>query len=257
MESGERVAIVTGGGRGIGKCIAKRFLEEGLTVVIAEIDKKTGKETEQELKGLGEVHFLQTDISREDSVKQTIGYAAKRFGRLDILVNNAGISLDKEVTLLSLDEWNEVVGTNLTGAFLCSKYAVPHLKKTRGVIVNISCTRAVVSKPHSEAYSASKGGIIALTHAMVSSLGPDIRVNCISPGWIEVDSCSNNGNGNGNGMNRYKPTEKDHKNHPAGRVGIPEDVSSLVYFLASPEASFITGANFIVDGGMTRKMQYM
>jgi NAD(P)-dependent dehydrogenase (short-subunit alcohol dehydrogenase family) len=135
---------------------------------------------------------------------------------------------------------------------LCSKYAYPYLKKEKGVIINIASTRAFMSEPNTEAYSASKGGIYALTHALAISLGPDIRVNCISPGWIEVSEWKK--------KSLRKPaelTELDHKQHPAGRVGRPEDIASLVLYLISDEAGFITGANFIVDGGMTRKMIYL
>jgi NAD(P)-dependent dehydrogenase (short-subunit alcohol dehydrogenase family) len=138
------------------------------------------------------------------------------------------------------------------GAFLCAKHALPYLKEQKGVIINIASTRSLMSEPNTEAYSASKGGIVALTHAMAASLGPDIRVNCISPGWIDVSEWRKRSL-----RHKGELTAADHAQHLAGRVGVPSDVAELALFLASPEASFITAANFIVDGGMTRKMIYV
>jgi NAD(P)-dependent dehydrogenase (short-subunit alcohol dehydrogenase family) len=247
-----RTAIVTGGGQGIGKAITKKFLEEGIKVVIAEIDEEAGKETETEFKSLGEIKFIQTDISKEETVQPMVSQTVKSFGKLDILINNAGIWINKPVTELAVDEWNNVIGVNLTGAFLCAKHAVPHLRKSKGAIINIASTRACMSEPHTEAYSASKGGIVALTHALAVSLGPNVRVNCISPGWIEVSEWEKK-----SVRRKAELTALDHSQHPAGRVGTPEDIASLVLFLVSPENSFITGANFIIDGGMTRKMIYI
>jgi NAD(P)-dependent dehydrogenase (short-subunit alcohol dehydrogenase family) len=248
----KRVAIVTGGGQGIGKAIAKKFLENHISVVIAEIDESAGKETEEEYLSLGEIKFIKTDVSKEEEVKNMVEETVNTFGKINYLINNAGIGINKHISELTLEEWNRVLGVNLTGAFLCSKYAYPYLKKEKGVIINIASTRAFMSEPNTEAYSASKGGIYALTHALAISLGPDIRVNCISPGWIEVSEWKK--------KSLRKPaelTELDHKQHPAGRVGRPEDIASLVLYLISDEAGFITGANFIVDGGMTRKMIYL
>jgi NAD(P)-dependent dehydrogenase (short-subunit alcohol dehydrogenase family) len=254
MSLQKKVAIVTGGGQGIGKAIAKRFLEEGLKVVIAEIDEEAGKETEAEFKPLGSILFVQTDVSSEDSVKNLTEETKNSFGSIDVLVNNAALA-DPEnspITELSLEDWNKTISTNLTGAFLCAKHSVPYLRKTKGTIINIASTRALMSEPNTEAYSAAKGGILALTYALAISLGPDIRVNCISPGWIEVSEWKKQ-------AKRRKPelTEQDHQQHPAGRVGKPEDIASLAVYFVSPEAAFITGANFVVDGGITKKMIYL
>jgi NAD(P)-dependent dehydrogenase (short-subunit alcohol dehydrogenase family) len=247
-----RVAIVTGGGQGIGKAIVKKLLGDGLRVVIAEMDEEAGRETLGEYHGLGECVFMHADISDEAEVKAVVRETVTSFRRLDALINNAGIFINKPLAKVSLAQWNRVLAINLTGAFLCSKYAALHLAKTRGSIVNIASTRALMSEPDTEAYSASKGGVVALTHSLALSLGPDVRVNCISPGWIEVSGWK---------MRRTRSAAKlsqmDHKQHPAGRVGRPEDIASLTAYLISPEAGFITGANFIVDGGMTRKMIYV
>jgi len=248
----EKVAIVTGGGQGIGKAITKKFLENGISVVVAEIDESAGKEVEEEYSSLGKVKFIKTDVSKEEDVKNMVDETIKIFGKINYLINNAGIGINKHISELSLEDWNRVIGVNLTGTFLCSKYSYPYLRKEKGVIINIASTRAFMSEPNTEAYSASKGGIYALTHALAVSLGPDIRVNCISPGWIEVSEWKKKS------LRRLPElTELDHKQHPVGRVGKPEDIASLVLYLVSDDAGFITGANFIVDGGMTRKMIYL
>jgi NAD(P)-dependent dehydrogenase (short-subunit alcohol dehydrogenase family) len=253
MSLQNKVAIVTGGGQGIGKAITKRFLEERMKVVIADIDEEAGKETEAEFKHLGSIRFFNADVSDEDSVQNLIIETKRSFDGIDVLVNNAAWSEPNNapITELSLEDWNKILSINLTGAFLCTKHSVTHLRKNRGIIINIASTRALMSEPNTEAYSAAKGGIVALTHALAISLGPDIRVNCISPGWIEVSEWKKQ-------ATRHKPelTEQDQKQHPVGRVGKPEDVASLAVYLASPEATFITGENFVIDGGMTKKMIY-
>jgi len=247
-----QVAIITGGAQGIGRQTAETLLKHGYRVIIADVDNQAGEETLADLKLYGTVHFIQTDVSDEIDVIKLIEKAIKLFGHIDVLVNNAGIGINKPLTDLSLKEWNKVIGTNLTGSFLCSKYAVPHLRVMQGSIINICSTRAFMSESDTEAYSASKGGIFALTHAMAVSLGPDIRVNSISPGWIEVSELKKK-------ENRKIPihTEQDNLQHPAGRVGRASDVSSVILFLVNPENSFITGQNFVIDGGMTRKMMYV
>lgn len=247
-----KVAVITGGAQGIGKAIAKTFLEKGCTTVIADIDAEAGGETVEEYANLGIIDFIRTDVSCEEEVGKLIELTATRFSRLDILVNNAGISANLPMESLRLEEWNRVIGVNLTGPFLCAKHAAAYLRERNGAIVNIASTRAFMSEPGTEAYSASKGGIVALTHSLALSLGPDVRVNCISPGWIDARGWKKR-----NRRDQAKLSEADHEQHPAGRVGKPEDIAAVAAFLVSGEASFITGANFIVDGGMTRKMIYI
>jgi len=168
--------------------------------------------------------------------------SARSFGRLDALINNAGIAdpSGTPVEKLALKDWNRKIAVNLTGVFLMTKHCTPHLRRARGAIVNIASTRALQSEPHTEAYAAAKGGVVALTHALAMSLGPRIRVNCVSPGWIA----------------KARLSRKDHAQHPAGRAGRPEDIGEVIAFLISEAAGFITGQNFVVDGGMTRKMIY-
>lgn len=254
MSLPKKVAIVTGGGQGIGKAIAKRFLEDGLNVVIAEIDEEAGKETEIELTSMGSIRFIPTDTSDEASVENLVQETNKVFNRIDILVNNAARADPENSPIedLSLEDWNKTISINLTGVFLCAKHCVRYIKPNQGAIINIASTRALMSEPHTEAYSAAKGGIVALTHALAISLGPDIRVNCISPGWIDVRDWQKQAT-----RQQSELSEQEHQQHPVGRVGKPEDVASLVAYLGSPEAAFITGANYIIDGGMTRKMIYL
>ena len=247
------VALVTGGAQGIGRAIAQRFLQGGMNVVIADCDAAACEETEAALSPLGGVAAIPCDVSVENDVKNVISRVSDRFGRLDTLVCNAGITPPGiPVTGLSLEQWRRVIDVNLTGCFLCVKYAVPLLEQSNGSIITMASTRHLQSEPHTEPYSASKGGIVALTHALAISLGPKIRVNCISPGWIETADWKKQGS-------RSTPnlTAKDHAQHPAGRVGTPPDIAAMAVFLASPEAGFITGQNFVIDGGMTRKMIYV
>lgn len=247
-----RVALITGGGQGIGRAIARRFLEAAMRVVLAEVDREAGLEAQADLQALGEVLFIQTDVADEDSVRKTVQEAVETFGRLDVLVNNAGIGCGKPVTDLKLEEWNRVIGVNLTGAFLCAKHAAFHLEKSKGVILNIASTRAHMSERDTEAYSASKGGILALTHALSISLGPAVRVNCISPGWINVSEWKKKSK-----RREADLSAEDHEQHACGRVGKPEDIAALALFLVGEESGFITGSEFVVDGGMTRKMIYV
>lgn len=244
-----KVAIVTGGGQGIGKAIVRAFLEHGCGVIIAEIDEEAGRKTEHELAGMGPARFMQCDAGHEESVRSCVQTTASDFGQIDFVINNAGIGIWKPVTNLTLDEWNRVLATNLTSIFLFAKYAAPHLRKARGTIVNIASTRAFMSEPNTESYSASKGGVVSLTHSLAISLGPDVRVNCVSPGWIDVAQW------------KKTPTASDvrdidHQFHPAGRVGKPEDIAAMAVFLCSGQSTFITGQNFTIDGGVTRKMIY-
>lgn len=228
----QKAALVTGGAQGIGSDIAQLLSQRGYRVAIADVKPARA----------GGMLFIRCDISREAAVRACVRQVVKRFGRLDALVNNAGIAspANGPVEKLALADWNRRIGVNLTGAFLMTKHAVPHLRRVRGAIVNIASTRALQSEPNTEAYAATKGGLVALTHALAMSLGPKVRVNCVSPGWIA-----------------HTPVKKrDHEQHPVGRVGRDRDVAELVAFLLSDAAGFATGQNYVLDGGMTKKMIY-
>jgi NAD(P)-dependent dehydrogenase (short-subunit alcohol dehydrogenase family) len=247
-----RVALVTGGGQGIGRGIALHLAANGCTVVIFDLDAEAAIETADEANG--RIVPLVGDVSDETAVADLVAQIDRDFGRLDGLVNNAGIAgpFTGPPEELRLSDWNRVLAVNLTGPFLLAKHAAPLLRCSGGAIVNIASTRALQSEAHTEAYSASKGALVALTHALAVSLGPEVRVNCLSPGWIAVEAWQKQ-------ANRREPVlrPEDHGQHPAGRVGRPEDMAALTAFLLSDEAGFITGQNFVVDGGMTRKMIYL
>lgn len=249
----KRVALVTGGAQGIGKGTARQLMRDGYSVVIADSDDEAGNETAAQYGTIGSITFVPTDVGDEAAVQYCMNQVIEHYGQLDALINNAGIAAPTNAPIeqLALRDWNRVITTNLTGYFLMTKYAAPHLRATHGAIVNIASTRAVQSEPHTEAYAASKGGIVALTHALAISLGPDVRVHCISPGWIDVSAWQKTSE-----RRNAELRAVDHTQHPAGRVGVPEDVAALVAFLIGDAAGFITGQHFVVDGGMTRKMIY-
>jgi NAD(P)-dependent dehydrogenase (short-subunit alcohol dehydrogenase family) len=247
-----KVGIVTGGAQGIGQGITRRLLADGMTVVAADCDAEALQELQREVGGDWRLITLPTDVTREEDVRRLVETTVQQCGRLDALVNNVGIGINKPVEELALADWNQVLATNLTSMFLTVKYAAPHLRRVEGAIVNIASTRALQSEANTEAYSASKGGVVALTHALAVSLGPAVRVNGICPGWIEVGDWQKT-------ARRQEPRHSvaDRQQHPAGRVGTPQDIAAMTAFLLSPEAGFITGHCLPVDGGMTIKMLYV
>ncbi|MHC6224757.1 SDR family oxidoreductase [Pseudomonas sp. X10] len=243
-----RVALVTGAARGIGLGIAAWLISEGWQVVLSDLDRSRGAKV---AKALGEhAWFVGMDVADEAQVITGVAEVLGQFGRLDALVCNAAVANPHNGTLesLSLTQWNRVLAVNLSGPMLLAKHCAPYLRAHGGAIVNLASTRARQSEPDSEAYAASKGGLLALTHALAMSLGPEIRVNAVSPGWIDARDPA---------QRRAEPlTEADHAQHPTGRVGTVEDVAAMVAWLLSRQAGFVTGQEFVVDGGMTRKMIY-
>lgn len=243
-----RVALVTGAARGIGLGISAWLITEGWQVVLADVDRERGSRV---ARALGDnAWFVAMDVAKEDQVSVGVAEVLGQFGRLDALVCNAAISDPHTPPLESLDlkRWNRLLAVNLTGAMLLAKHCAPYLRGHRGAIVNIASTRASQSEADCEAYAASKGGLVALTHALSISLGPEVRVNCVSPGWIDSRDPSHQ---------RLEPLSVfDHAQHPVGRVGTVEDVAAQVAWLLSDAAGFITGQEFVIDGGMSRKMIY-
>jgi len=251
MDFKNKTVIVTGGAQGIGKAIAKMFLLKGAWVSSWDIDQEALTECKNEWKNFPSFFPCQCDVSNPENIKNSVSLLAQKRQSIDILINNAGISNNKPIEELKPDEWDRVLNVNLKSIYLmvhsCLSYLLPG-----SVIINLASTRAFMSESNTEAYSASKGGVIALTHALAISLASKkVRVNSISPGWIETRDWKKE-------SQRETPILKtiDHQQHPAGRVGIPEDIAHACLFLSSSEASFITGANLIVDGGMTVKMIY-
>jgi NAD(P)-dependent dehydrogenase (short-subunit alcohol dehydrogenase family) len=234
-----KVAIITGAGHGIGKACAGELRGRGWGCVCADVDPARAKDAAAESRG----HAVACDVSKEADVRRLIDETASTFGRIDAIVSNVGITHRKPLSETTLEDWNTVIATNLTAAFLLAKFGEQHLRRARGGMVLIASTRAHMSEPDTFAYSASKGGLVALTHSLAITLGPEVRVNCISPGWINVDE-------------NTKLSGEDHAQHPAGRVGTPPDIAAAVAFLLSEAAGFMTGAELIIDGGMTRKMIY-
>jgi NAD(P)-dependent dehydrogenase (short-subunit alcohol dehydrogenase family) len=246
-----KVFLVTGAGRGIGRAIAKRLAEDGGRVCVVERDRHAGLDAAREY---GEhVMFVRADVASERDVRRAVSTCVKWGKRLDGVVNNAAIA-DPDagaIEALSLATWQRYLAANVTGTFLVVKHAVRHLRAARGAIVNLGSTRALQSEPNTEPYAACKGAIVALSHALAVSLGPAIRVNCISPGWIATDELAPRDRRRAPRLSRA-----DHAQHPVGRVGRPDDIAGLCAWLLSDEAGFVTGQNFVADGGMTRKMIY-
>lgn len=239
-----KTVIVTGAGSGIGHVVALEFGRKGANVIIAEKDEESGSQTEGQIKELGgRAQFVRTDVRNETDIKNAVDEAERHFGSLDILINNAGVSKFKPLFDLTVSEWDDILSINLRSVFIASKEAAK-IMKPGSSIVNISSTRAFMSEEGSEAYAASKGGIMAITHALAASLSEKrIRVNSISPGWIETGD--------------YRALSKeDHEQHWSKRVGKPADIAKACLYLCDEENDFVNGENITVDGGMTRKMIY-
>jgi NAD(P)-dependent dehydrogenase (short-subunit alcohol dehydrogenase family) len=245
-----KTAVVTGGAQGIGLGLCEGFANAGASVAYIDADAEAIAERDADFteKGYSFLSF-KGDVGEEGDVLKFLEAVQKKYGSADFLINNAAIA--KAVFDGSVVEFTRILKVNLIGTYICSHVFAPRLNEG-GSIVNICSTRALMSEPGTEAYSASKGGILALTHALAVSLGPRLRVNAVSPGWIDVSEYQK--------ASRRKPvvlTEADKAQHPAGRVGVPGDIAGMCLYLCSDMASFITGQNFVVDGGMTKKMIYV
>ena len=240
-----KVLAVTGGAQGIGRAIAEHFAARGYAVTFADTNAAHGRAALAALRRKGaQAEFFRADVSREQDVRNWLRSTARTLGCPEVLVNNAGARASAPFLTLSPKAFDLVLATNLRGTFLCTQEVARLMAKhkVKGAIVNIASTRAFMSEPNTEAYSASKGGIVALTHATAISLGPKgIRVNCVSPGWIETRA--------------RRHSRRDRLQHPVGRVGTPEDVASACFYIAE-QAGFMTGQNLMLDGGMTVKMIY-
>ena len=220
-----KVAVITGGASGIGKCIAEEFRKAGAAVCV--IDKAEGD------------HYV-GDISRQEVLETFAEEVIAKYGHVDILVNNA-LPIMRGIEACSYEEFQYALAVGVTAPFYLSKLFAPHMPKGSSIL-NISSSRDRMSQPQTESYTAAKGGIAALTHALAVSLAGKVRVNSISPGWIDTAYTVYEG--------------PDAYQQPAGRVGNPLDIANMVLFLASDKAGFITGENICIDGGQTKLMIY-
>ncbi|NJD02266.1 MAG: SDR family oxidoreductase [Ruminiclostridium sp.] len=250
MKLKDRVAIVTGSSKGIGEGIARVFSAEGAKVVIVCRNEPEGRKMAQELGSEdGRAIFIKTDVTSSESVQNLIAKTIEAYGKLDILVNKAGYHISKNVEETSEDEWEFIINTNLRSTFLCSKYAIPHLRKTKGNIINISSMVGLVGQPNAGAYSATKGGQISMSKGMAIDFAKDaIRVNVICPGWIQTPLVED-------WFNQQKDPETSREyiygQHPLGRIGTIEECGKAALYLASDDAAFVTGITLNIDGGVT------
>ena len=243
MKLKNKVALVTGSSRGIGRAIALLFAKEGAKIIVnCSKTEVKAKQVVDEIKKLGsDAIAIKCDVSQEKEVKKMINKAIKKFGKIDILVNNAGIVYDIPLFEKTLEQWKKTIDINLIGVFLCSKYASEHMKKNNsGTIINITSTSGMNTlNPVSADYDASKAAIISLTKNLSEELAPNIRVNSIAPGWVDTE------------MNKDLPKdfiEKEKKKIFMKRFAKPEEIANVALFLASDEASFMTGSNVLIDG---------
>jgi NAD(P)-dependent dehydrogenase (short-subunit alcohol dehydrogenase family) len=248
MNFKNKTVVVTGSGSGIGRATALCFAKEGANVIVADIDLHAALDTSELIKGIGgKAVAFKSDVSDPASVQELVAFTIKTFSGVHAIVNNAAIQVNKTAEDTSFEEWNRQLAVNLGGVFLCSKYFLPHLRETKGSIVNMSSVNGFFVEPTCAGYCATKAAIIGLTKAMAIDHGHEgVRVNCICPGYIDA--------GLAEGYFQAQPDPararvEAGKLHALWRIGKPEEVGRVAVFLASEDASFVTGASIVVDGG--------
>lgn len=244
-----KVAIITGGGSGIGRATSLLFGREGAKVSVLDLDKKNGEDTVKLIKDDGgKATFTLADVSKSSDVQRAIKTAVKKYGRVDILCNIAGITSVSSILDISEEEWDRVMNVNAKGVFLCSKYAIPEIQKQGGgSIINIGSVLGAFAVKGAALYSASKGAVISLTKGMANDLAPTIRVNCINPGHVHTPMLEHIA------LKRGVKLE-DMVKSPLRRAAKPEEIAHVVLFLASDDSSYINGAELFVDGGWTSSL---
>ncbi len=244
-----KIALVTGGGSGIGRAIALRFAREGATAIVVDVDTEGAEATVAQAHELDlELVAIPADVSQADEVRDAMEAVAARWGRLDVLCNNAGIFLSKrgDTLVTELDEavWDQVINVNLKGVYLCCKFGIP-LMGVGGSIINISSIAALIGRDTAQAYVASKGGVLSLTRTLAVQYAPrGIRANAILPGRTDTPLVTHD-------YETPEVREAFARAHPLGRFGAPEDIAALAAFLASDESAWVTGSQYVIDGGYT------
>jgi NAD(P)-dependent dehydrogenase (short-subunit alcohol dehydrogenase family) len=253
MRLKDKVVIITGSGSGIGRGIARIFADEGAKIVVVDWDNDGGEKSAADIRRAGgNAVFTRCDVSEEDQVRAMVRTTLNRYGRVDTLVNNAGIGMFRSVLDTSSEDWDRCLNVNLKGVFLCSKYVIPHMQTIgKGAIVNTSSIQTHGGVDNVASYAASKAGVMALTRSMAIDYGPTIRVNAIAPGYVLTP------------LTESVFDSKEKQDRELGmvaeqlamkRIGRPEDIGLAAAFLASDEASYITGIQLFVDGGLTAKL---
>ena len=246
-------AFVTGAGKGIGRGIAEQLAAQGASVTIAEINEKTGRSTAAALCQAGhKAQFEQVNIRSEDEIKAGIAAHLKRFGRLDILVNNAGANQHYDASRMTVEEWEKSMSLNLRGAWLCARHALPIMADQQaGVIINIASVHATMTAYNFFPYNVAKSGLLGLTRSLALDWGhKNIRVIAVSPGWVRTQPAIDYLE---QADDPAAEEQRVRNLHPLKRIGRPEDIGALVAFLASDDASYITGTEIVIDGGITAR----
>ena len=253
-ELNEQVIIVTGAGKGIGKGIAKQLGSKGAKIVVATIDPEFGKETVGEIiDNGGDAYFVETDVSKEESIINMVNETVNHYGKINTLVNNAGITVFKSIEEATVEDWDSIINIDLRGTFLCSKHVIPEMKKQGGgSIINISSNHSIATLPDTDMYAAAKGGVNAMTRGMALSIGKNkIQENAICPRFTNTSHLKN-------WFDSMENEDEVRQGvldlHATSRINEPEDIGKLAQYLASDDSEMITGEHLVIDGGLSARL---